>query len=99
MSVIRRPRRAAATPTLWSDNEIQALIDERRTRNWDYWYRYPGRSRVRFWEIIAGSVNSNCGSNYTGNQCKRKFASLVSEYNVSKLILYIDIFNIKKERD
>ena len=49
MSVIRRPRRAAATPTLWSDNEIQALIDERRNRNWDYWYGYPGRSRVSFW--------------------------------------------------
>jgi len=99
MSVIRRPRRAAvATPTLWSDDEIQALIDERRSRNWNYWYGYPGRSRVRFWEIIAGSVNRNCGSNYTGTQCKRKFNSLVSEYNVSKLILYIDIFNIKRER-
>jgi len=95
----RRSRRPARALVLWSDDEIQALIDERRSRNWDYWYGYPGRSRVQFWEIIAGSVNSNCGSNYTGNQCKRKFASLVSEYNVSKLILYIDIFNIKKERD
>ena len=98
MSVIRRSRHAAATPTLWSDDKIQALIDERRSRNWDYWYGYPGRSRVQFWRIIAGSVNSNCGSNYTRNQCKRKFAFLVSEYNVSKLILYIDIFNIKRER-
>ena len=85
MSVIRRPRRAAATPTLWSDNEIQALIDERRNRNWDYWYGYPGRSRVSFWQSVADAVNGDCGSNYTGTQCKRKFASLVKEYNVSKI--------------
>jgi hypothetical protein len=83
MSVICRSRRAAAPVTLWSDQEIQSLIDERRSRNWDYWYGYPGRNRVRFWQSVADAVNADCGSNYTGTQCKRKFTSLVTEYRVS----------------
>ena len=93
-SLVSARRSCRSAPILWSDDEIQALIDERRSRNWDYWYGYPDRSRVRFWEIVADSVNSNCGSSYTGRQCRVKFSSLVSEYNVSKLILYIDIFNM-----
>jgi len=37
-----RSHRPARTLVLWSDDEIQAFINERRTKNWDYWYEYPG---------------------------------------------------------
>ena len=71
---------------LWENNHIQALIDERRRRNFDYWYYYAGRSRQQFWRDIANAVNGTCRTNYTGAQCQRKFNRLVTEYGVSKLI-------------
>ena len=52
-----------------------------------YWNTF-GRSRTRYWDNLAVYVNNNCGSRYTGVQCKRKFNGLVTEYNVS-IINYI----------
>jgi hypothetical protein len=88
MSVVLRSRRA---PTLWTNDHIQELIDERRRRNYDFWYSYPGRNRTQFWQEIANVVNSACHTNYTGRQCNNKFQSLVTDYNVSKSIKKIYI--------
>ena len=68
---------------LWSDFHIRTLIDERRRRNFEYWYQIPGRSRNAFWHSVADHVNRVCNTNYTSTQCKNKFASLVHDYNVS----------------
>jgi hypothetical protein len=83
MSAFRIARR---TPTLWTNDHIQELIDERRRRNYDFWYNHPGRDRTQFWQEIANAVNSACRTNYTGRQCSNKFTSLVNDYNVSKSI-------------
>jgi Myb/SANT-like DNA-binding domain len=86
--VARRTRtRTSTTQILWDDDHVRALLAERQRRNDDYWYAYPGRSRTQFWREIANYVNRTCGTRYTGIQCSRKFTSLISEYNVSKLII------------
>jgi len=42
------------TPAIeWSESEIRALIDIRKRRNEDY-YRIFGRSKVQFWNEVAG---------------------------------------------
>jgi hypothetical protein len=82
---------------LWTDPQIQLLLQERRRRNFEYHYLYPGRSRVAFWQQIANTVNATFNTNYTDVQCVNKFNSLVSEYHVSKIyndILFIMILLI-----
>ena len=69
----------------WSEEETRLLINQRKHRNLEY-YRTPGRSRTAFWNSVARRINSSAGSNFTGNQCKRKFENLVTMYNVSKII-------------
>ncbi len=69
----------------WSEEEIRLLINQRRHRNLEY-YRTPERSRTAFWNSVARQINRSTGSNFTGNQCKRKFKNLVTMYNVSKII-------------
>ena len=42
------------TPAIeWSESEIRALIDIRKKRNENY-YRIFGRSKVQFWNEVAG---------------------------------------------
>lgn len=79
-----RPSSSRRSRVLWENDHIQALINERRRRNFDFHYMYPGRSRVRFWQEVANAVNGTCRTNYTGDQCRRKFTSLITEYGVSK---------------
>ena len=43
----------ARAPVLWSDAEIRVLIDERRERNFEYYYLIPGRSRTGFWGSVV----------------------------------------------
>src|SRR6266498_2568619 len=43
-------------------------------------------SRVKFWNNVADDVNATYSSNYTGPQCRRKFASLTLAHTVSKIL-------------
>jgi len=45
MSAFRIARR---TPTLWTNDHIQELIDKRRRKNYDFWYNHPDRDRTQF---------------------------------------------------
>ena len=85
MSSLVNRRHTSRRPS-WENTHIQALIDERRRRNYDYYYNYPGRNRRQFWQDLANSINDTCHTNYTGEQCRSKFNSLITDYNVSKLI-------------
>jgi hypothetical protein len=67
----------------WSDDQTAALIEQRRTRNFEYHYLIPGRSRKTFWNSVANKVNERCGSNFSGKQCQTKFNGLVTSYHVS----------------
>lgn len=67
----------------WSDEQTAALIEQRRTRNFEYHYQIPGRSRKTFWNSVAEKVNEKCGCSYSGKQCQTKFNGLVTSYHVS----------------
>jgi len=67
----------------WTDEQTIALIEQRRSRNYKYYYSIPGRSRKRFWSSVAENVNRTCGCNYFGRQCQTKFSGLVTNYHVS----------------
>jgi len=75
------------TPAIeWSESEIRALIDIRKKRNEDY-YRIFGRSKVQFWNEVAGEIYEVLGSKFTGIQCREKFKHVVRECEVSKILV------------
>ena len=88
-NVVRTPSRVT-----WQDAHIRVLIAERKRRNFDYHYAYPGRNRRQYWQEIANTVNSTCGTRYSGKQCENKFNSLVNDYNISKLIIHKNVYKI-----
>ena len=67
----------------WSDEQTAALIEQRSSRNFEYHYQIPGRSRKTFWNSVADKVNEKCGSNFSGKQCQNKFNGLVTSYHVN----------------
>ncbi|GBC25898.2 hypothetical protein GLOIN_2v1488640 [Rhizophagus irregularis DAOM 181602=DAOM 197198] len=74
----------------WSDDQIAVLIEQRRSRNFEYHYQIAGRSRKRFWNSVANKVNERCGSNYSGKQCQTKFNGLVTSYHDQLLVIAND---------
>jgi len=75
------------TPAIeWSESEIRALIDIRKKRNEDY-YRIFGRSKVQFWNEVAGEIYEVLGSEFTEIQCKEKFKHVVRDCEVSKILV------------
>jgi len=70
----------------WSEQEIRALIDERKRRNNDY-YRIFGRSKVQFWNEVAVKIKEDTESNFTGIQCREKFKNLIKDCKVSKILI------------
>lgn len=70
----------------WSEDEIRALIDERKSRNADY-HRMFGRSKVPFWDEVAEKVKEDTGTVFTGIQCKEKFKNLVRDCKVNKILM------------
>ena len=75
------------TPAIeWSESEIRALIDIRKKRNENY-YRIFGRSKVQFWNEVAGKIYEALGSEFTGIQYREKFKHVVRECEVSKILV------------
>lgn len=70
---------------VWNEGEIKILIDERRSRNEEYWLT-PGRDRVSFWTSIAAKINIEYQSSYTAKQCSEKFQNLVRDYTVREIL-------------
>lgn len=70
----------------WSEEEIRALIDERRRRNADFYLMF-GRSKVQFWNEVVDKIEEDTGTRFTGSQCSDKFKNLVRDCNVSKFLL------------
>jgi len=69
----------------WNEQQIRLLINQRKHRNNEY-HQTVGRSRVPFWNSVARRINRSVRSNFTGEQCRRKFDNLVALYYVSKII-------------
>ncbi len=71
----------------WSEEEMQHLIDLRRSRNEDYWRRF-GRSKVPFWNEIAATIQEEFGTPFTGVQVREKFKGMVKDCKVSKIYFF-----------
>lgn len=72
----------SAVSNEWTESQIRLLINQRKHRNQEY-HRIVGRSRRGFWDSVARRINRSEGTNFNGDQCKRKFQNLVSTYYVS----------------
>lgn len=70
---------------VWNDYQINLLIEERRSRNEEYW-NITGNSRTSFWDSVASKINIEFQCSYTGQQCKEKFQNLVREHMVREKI-------------
>ncbi|PKK56846.1 hypothetical protein RhiirC2_721608 [Rhizophagus irregularis] len=75
----------------WLDDQIAALIEQQRSRNFEYHYQIAGRSRKNFWNSVANKVNERCRSNYSGKQCQTKFNGLVTGYHDQLLVIANDL--------
>src|SRR6266542_5121460 len=67
----------------WTDEQTIALIEQRRSQNYEYYYSIPGRSRKRFWSSVVENVNRTCRCDYSGRQYQTKFSGRVTNYHVS----------------
>jgi hypothetical protein len=72
---------------LWTDEECEYLIDQRMSRNDEFW-SVASRRRTNFWRSIAGKINECFGTRFTGTQIKTKWKNLLREYLVS--IFYVN---------
>ena len=61
-------------PTDWNDMKERLLINERRTRNVEYYALKNGQR-----------INNQYGITFTGDQCYNKFLNLTRSYYVSNL--------------
>ena len=75
----------------WSEQEIRALVDERKRRNAEY-HRMIGRSKVTFWNDVAEQIKEDTGTNFTGIQCREKFKNVVKDCKVSKIFIIFIMF-------
>jgi hypothetical protein len=73
---------------MWTPRNIRLLIDQRKNRNNEYHFDY-GRDKKEFWRSVAQRINRVSGTNFTHRQCSRKWASLVSAFNVNITLYYI----------
>ncbi len=69
----------------WSKQVIQALIDEKRWKNSDY-YRIFGWLRLQFWREVVEKVKKDTGITFTIIQYRDKFKSVVRNYKVYKVL-------------
>jgi hypothetical protein len=51
-----------------------------------------GNSRVDYWQYIASRINNEYGENFTYQQCRNRFNTLVREFYVSKILLLFMVF-------
>ena len=68
---------------MWTDEQLQFLIDERRANN-NYYHDLVGGGKKMFWKDVASRINLRFGTKFSGQQAKEKFQGLVRDYNVNK---------------
>jgi hypothetical protein len=68
---------------LWTDEECEYLLDQRMSRNGEYWSLASG-GRARFWRDIARKINEVFGTRFRGDQVLVKWKNLKQSYLVSR---------------
>jgi hypothetical protein len=99
MPIIPQPRTVNNNKVriLWTDEQTEYLIDQRMSRNDEYWGLSKADQRD-FWENVASEINECFGTTFTHIQVKIKWKNLVKEHVVSifyveKIYCYILIIN------
>jgi hypothetical protein len=57
---------------MWTDEQLQFLINERRANN-KYYHDLVGRGKRMFWKDVASRINLRFGTKFSGQQTKEKF--------------------------
>jgi hypothetical protein len=94
----RQPRVHCYNPVrvTWTDVECEFLLDQRITRNDEYW-RLGSGGRGHFWRGVARKINRCFGTRFAGEQASAKWKNLRNAHVVSIFMLiyyyiYINIF-------
>ena len=61
---------------LWTDIQCEYLIDQRITRNIEFW-SLPLRSQISFWRSVAININECFLTNFTAMQIRTKWNNLI----------------------
>ena len=77
----------------WSDVQCEFLINERTSRNDEFWSLERGEKRL-FWRDIKNQINNIFGTNFTSRQVEKKWINLRDEHMASIFCIYIIIVNI-----
>jgi hypothetical protein len=73
--------------TLWTEEECFYLLDQRMSRNDEFWRLTRKR---RFWKSIANKINECFGTRFSGVQVDQKWRNLNQAYLVSTFIFYVN---------
>jgi hypothetical protein len=73
---------------LWTDEQCKYLIDQKTSRNDEYW-ELSSRCRTPFGRSIAEKINECFGTRYTGAQVKTKWKNLLHEHLLVRLFKLI----------
>jgi len=82
-----RIRNYNRTRILWTDEETEYLIDQRMSRNEEFW-NLSIAEQVDFWASVARKINECFSTQFTAGQTKIKWKNLVKEHNVNINIFY-----------
>jgi hypothetical protein len=77
-----RTRNYNMVRVLWTDEQTEYLIDQRMSRNEEFW-ELSSTNHMEFWESIATKINECFGTKFTAIQMKTKWKNLVKEYTVN----------------
>ena len=78
----QRTRNYNEVKVIWTDEETEYLIDQRMSRNEEFW-DLSSTKRMKFWESISVKINECFGTKFTAIQVKTKWKNLVKEHTVN----------------
>jgi hypothetical protein len=77
--------------TLWTDIQCEYLIDQRISRNREFW-GLPLRRQICFWRSVANNINECFWTNFTVVQIRTKWNNILQDHRVS--IFYVNYYII-----
>lgn len=77
----------------WTDVQCEFLINERTSRNDEFWSLGSGEKRL-FWKDIKNQLNNVFGTTFTTRQVEKKWINLKDDHMASIFYIYIITVNI-----
>lgn len=67
---------------LWTDIQCEYLIDQRISRNMEFW-SLPLRRQICFWTDVANKINECFLTHFMAVQVRTKWNNLIQDHRVS----------------